>query len=29
MRQVYLFSDCDTDASFKLPVEKSSKHVQV
>ena len=29
MWRLYLFSACHTDASFKLPLEKSIKHVQV
>ena len=29
MWQLYLFSTCHTDVSFKLPLEKSIKHVQV
>ena len=29
MWQLYLFSACHKDVSFKLPLEKSIKHVQV
>ena len=29
MWQLYFFSACHTDVSFKLPLEKSIKHVQV
>ena len=29
MWQLYLFSACHTDVSFKLPLEKSIKYVQV
>ena len=29
MWRLYLFSACHTDASSKLPLEKSIKHVQV
>ena len=29
MWQLYLFSACHTDLSFKLPLEKSIKHVQI
>ena len=29
MWQLCLFSACHTDLSFKLPLEKSIKHVQI
>ena len=29
MWQFYFFSACHTDVSFKLPLEKSIKHLQV